>query len=72
MNKKEMIKKISVVIQDTHNKKDIQDLQSMGRIELKEILFDLYFGSDFINSSDKGSIKEYDIENIISIIKINK
>ena len=41
MNKKEMIKKISVVIQDTHNKKDIQDLQSMGRIELKEILFDL-------------------------------
>ena len=54
-----MIKKISVVIQDTHNKKDIQDLQSMGRIELKEILFDLYFGSDFINSSDKGSIKEY-------------
>ena len=59
MNKKEMIKKISVVIQDTHNKQDFQDLQSMGRIELKEILFDLYFGSEFIKSNDKGRIKEY-------------
>ena len=54
-----MIKKISVAIKDTHNKKDIQDLQTMGRIELKEILFDLYFGNEFMLSNDKGAIKKY-------------
>ena len=59
MSKKEMIKKISVAIKDTHNKKDIQDLQTMGRIELKEILFDLYFGNEFMLSNDKGAIKKY-------------
>ena len=59
MNKKDMIKKISVAVKETHNKKDIQDLQTMSRIELKEILFDLYFGCEFMKSNDKGAIKKY-------------
>ena len=59
MNKKDMIKKISLAIKETHNKKDIQDLQLMSRVELKEIIYDIYFSNNFINSSDKGSIKVY-------------
>lgn len=59
MTKKDMIKKISVAIKYTHNNQDIKDLQNMSRLELKEILFDLYFGVEFMKSNDKGTIKEY-------------
>tara|TARA_R110000744_G_scaffold378122_1_gene493867 strand:+ start:7926 stop:8105 length:180 start_codon:yes stop_codon:yes gene_type:complete len=59
MTKNLMIQKITVAIKETHNAQDIADLQTMSRVELKEILYDLYFGEEFIQSDDKGTLKEY-------------
>tara|TARA_R110000765_G_scaffold175031_1_gene279697 strand:- start:258 stop:443 length:186 start_codon:yes stop_codon:yes gene_type:complete len=59
MTKKEMIQKITNVIKETHNEQDVKDLQNMSQIELKEIMFDLYFGEEFMVKANKGEVSKW-------------
>ena len=54
-----MIQKITNVIKETHNEQDVKDLQNMSQIELKEIMFDLYFGEEFMVKANKGEVSKW-------------
>lgn len=60
--KKELIEFIKQHIKHTHNKKDLEDLNTFSIDELKEIesdIMDFYFGAEFMKSKNKGTLKEY-------------
>ena len=59
MTKKEMIQKITNCIKETHNEQDVKDLQNMSQIELREIMFDLYFGNEFMEKANKGEVRKW-------------
>ena len=59
MKREKMIEMITKTVKHTHNEKDLKDLNEMSKVELKEILNDIYFGGDFMTSKNKGLIKEY-------------